>query len=103
MQRKELLAELTIASEDTGALTLKDKCGTREQRGQMITDNREDRRVIGPGGRLKASGRDTGYTDTENGPPSVGGTMIQGRVSQQIELFTGYTQSIWEVVIQRLK
>ena len=66
----------------------------------MITDNREDRRVIGPGGRLKASGRDTGYTDTENGPPSVGGTMIQGRVSQQIGLFTGYTQSIWEVVIQ---
>ena len=48
----------------------------------MITDNREDRRVIGPGGRLKASGRDTGYTDTENGPPSVGGTMIHGRVSQ---------------------
>ena len=48
----------------------------------MITDNREDRRVIGPGGRLKASGRDTGYTDTENGPPSVGGTMIQGKVSQ---------------------
>ena len=69
----------------------------------MITDNREDRRVIGPGGRLKASGRDTGYTDTENGPPSVGGTMIQGRVSQPIELFTGYTQSICEVVIQRLK
>ena len=66
----------------------------------MITDNREDRRVIGPGGRLKASGRDTGYTDTENGPPSVGGTMIQGRVSQQIGLFTGYTQSIWEIVIQ---
>ena len=80
--RKELLAELTMASKDTGALTLKDKCRTREQRGQMITDNREDRRVIGPGGRLKASGRDTGYTDTENGPPSVGGTMIHGRVSQ---------------------
>ena len=59
-----------MASEDTCALTLKDKCRTREQRGQMITDNREDRRVIGPGGRLKASGRDTGYTDTENGPPA---------------------------------
>ena len=29
--------------------------------GQTIRDNREDRRVIGSGGRLKAWGRDTGY------------------------------------------
>ena len=28
----------------------------------MITDNREDRRAISAGGRLKASGPDTGYT-----------------------------------------
>ena len=34
---------------------------TNKAAGQTIRDNREDRRAIGSGGRLKARGRDTGY------------------------------------------